>query len=145
MSNFEVHAGNARIYQLPKEKIEAERARMDAQADKGGNTAFLRDAPTPTHDGFLMVDQTLVNYLQTMVDAGGGQSVRLNWKGYRDTTSSGLGVIKLQDIWTKESGAFKDYKKNADLPTRQAATQASTQAPTQAPAEVDAFAEDIPF
>jgi hypothetical protein len=50
-------------------------------------------------------------------------------------------VIKLQDIWTKESGAFKDYKKNADLPTG----QAPTQAPTQAPAEVDAFAEDIPF
>jgi hypothetical protein len=139
MSNFEVHAGNARIYQLPKEKVEAERARMDAQAAKGGNTAFLADAPTPTHDGFLMVDQTLVNYLQTMVDAGEGQSVRLNWKGYRDTTSSGLGVIKLQDIWTKESGAFKDYKKNGDLPPLQAPVAQPAQA------EEDPFAEDIPF
>ena len=139
MSNFEVHAGNARIYQLPKEKVEAERARMDAQAAKGGNTAFLKDAPTPTHDGFLMVDQILVNYLQTMVDAGEGQSVRLNWKGYRDTTSSGLGVIKLQDIWTKESGAFKDYKKNDDLPAQRAPVAAPAQ-----PAE-DPFAEDIPF
>lgn len=139
MSNFEVHAGNARIYQLPKEKVEAERARMDAQAAKGGNTAFLKDAPTPTHDGFLMVDQILVNYLQSMVDAGEGQSVRLNWKGYRDTTSSGLGVIKLQDIWTKESGAFKDYKKNGDLPAQRAPVAAPAQ-----PAE-DPFAEDIPF
>lgn len=141
MSNFEVHAGNARIYQLPKEKVEAERARMDAQAAKGGNTAFLADAPTPTHDGFLMVDQTLVNYLKTMVDASDGQSVRLNWKGYRDTTASGLGVIKLQDIWTKEAGAFKDYKKNADLPPRQEANQA----PTPALEEADPFEEDIPF
>ena len=139
MSNFEVHAGNARIYQLPKEKIEAERARMDAQAAKGGNTAFLADAPTPTHDGFLMVDQTLVNYLQTMIDAGEGQSVRLNWKGYRDTTNSGLGVIKLQDIWTKESGAFKDYKKNGDLPPQRAAVAQPE------PAAEDPFAEDIPF
>ena len=142
MSNFEVHAGNARIYQLPKEKVEAERARMDAQAAKGGNTAFLADAPTPTHDGFLMVDQTLVNYLQTMVDAGEGQSVRLNWKGYRDTTSSGLGVIKLQDIWTKESGAFKAYKKNGDMPQQRAPAAQPAQ---PAPVEEDPFAEDIPF
>ena len=111
MANFEMSAGNGRLYKMSDEARAQERARMDAQAAKGGND-WLKSQDPHDYDGFFKVDQTYVNFLQAGLGASEESWIRVNLKGYKAKKQDGSPQLNMQDPYIKGVGTLKAFIKS---------------------------------
>lgn len=133
MANFEMSAGNGRLYPMSADAKAQERKRMDAKADEGGND-WLKTQDPHDYDGFFKVDQSYVNFLQAGLAAADDPWVRVNLKGYKSKKQDGSPQLNVQDPYIKGVGTLKNFMKGDAAPA------------PKAPAEADPFDdEDDPF
>ena len=97
MSNFEVHAGNGRLYKLTPEKKQKELDRLKVlREDKG--QAWATDDKAHDYDGFLQIGQNFIDWLQEGLNQSGNDLTRMNWKGKVVKTDNGA-VLQVRDAW----------------------------------------------
>jgi len=137
VANFEMSAGNGRLYPMSLDARARERERMDAKAAEGGND-WLKVQEPHDYDGFFKIDQSYVNFLQAGLAASDEPSVRVNLKGYKAKKQDGSPQLNMQDPYIKGVGTLKNFVKGS--------AAAPAAAPAPAPADDDPFDDDeAPF
>lgn len=138
MSNFEVHAGNGRLYKLTPEKKQKELDRLKVlREDKG--QAWATDDKAHDYDGFLQIGQNFIDWLQEGLNQSGNDLTRMNWKGKVVKTDNGA-VLQVRDAWI--GNGMMDLKQFTE-----SGGKVSGSKPKSAPSSDDDFLddEDIPF
>ena len=135
MANFEMSAGNGRLYPMSLDARAQERERMDAKAAEGGND-WLKVQEPHDYDGFFKVDQNYVNFLQAGLAASHDPSIRVNLKGYKAKKQDGTPQLNVQDPYIKGVGTLKNFIKGSGAPVA---------APAATPAADPFDDEDEPF
>ena len=143
MSNFEVNAGNMRVYQTSEEERAKERERMDKMGNENPNLSFLLKESPPDYNGFFKVDQTYIDYLQASLDSSPKDkidtngAIRVNFKGYKVAKNDGTPQLNLQDLFAHGAGTFKKFRDGGEKPPEK---KAAADTPP-----VDLEDDDLPF
>ena len=138
-NSFEVAAGNGRLYKLDPEKANAEQERLRVlREDKGHKWATPESAHS--YDGFLMINQEYINWLQEGLNQANAPTVRMNWKAHIAKMQSGIPCMHIKGSWF--GNGMPNLKDFVD-----AGGQVSSQKSKPKPAETPIFDEDedIPF
>tara|TARA_B110001450_G_C17489880_1_gene427838 strand:- start:303 stop:731 length:429 start_codon:yes stop_codon:yes gene_type:complete len=140
-TNFEVHAGNGRLYKLTPEKKQKELERLRVlREDKG--QAWATDDKCHDYDGFMQIGQSYINWLQEGLNQAGTETMRMNWKGKAVKTDSGY-VLQIKDSWI--GNGMVDLKQFTEAGGNVSAPQ-SAPAPQKTAAPVEDFLDDdLPF
>lgn len=142
MSNFEVHAGNGRLYKLTPEKKQGELDRLRVlREDKG--QAWATDEKAHDYDGFLQIGQNFIDWLQEGLNQSGNDLMRMNWKGKVEKTDNGA-VLHIKDAWI--GNGMMDLKKFTESGGKVSGSKQKSD-PKSAPSSDDDFLDDdeIPF
>jgi len=141
MSNFDVQAGNGRLYRLSEDKKAKELARLkDLRENKG--QAWAKDDVCHDYDGFLQIGQNYINWLQEGLNQAGTELMRMNWKA-KVNKDSGTPVLQISGAWI--GNGMMDLKQFTDSGGGTSAPS-STSAPQKPAASVDDFTDDdLPF
>jgi hypothetical protein len=140
MSNFDVQAGNGRLYRLSEDKKAKELARLkDLRENKG--QAWAKDDLCHDYDGFLQIGQNYINWLQEGLNQAGTELMRMNWKA-KVNKDSGTPVLQISGAWI--GNGMMDLKQFTDSGGTSAPSPSS--APQKPAAPVDDFTDDdLPF
>jgi len=139
MSNFEVQAGNGRLYKLTPEKKQKELDRLKVlREDKA--QAWATDDKAHDYDGFLQIGQNFINWLQEGLNQSGNDLMRMNWKGKVVKTDNGA-VLQVRDAWI--GNGMMDLKQFTESGANGSSIQA--QSKPQAPVEMFDEEDDLPF
>lgn len=141
MSNFDVQAGNGRLYRLSEDKKAKELARLkDLRENKG--QAWAKDDVCHDYDGFLQIGQNYINWLQEGLNQAGTELMRMNWKA-KVNKDSGTPVLQISGAWI--GNGMMDLKQFTDSGGGTSAPSPSS-APQKPAAPVDDFTDDdLPF
>lgn len=141
MSNFDVQAGNGRLYRLSEDKKAKELARLkDLRENKG--QAWAKDDLCHDYDGFLQIGQNYINWLQEGLNQAGTELMRMNWKA-KVNKDSGTPVLQISGAWI--GNGMMDLKQFTDSGGGTSAPSQSS-APQKPAAPVDDFTDDdLPF
>ena len=141
MSNFDVQAGNGRLYRLSEDKKAKELARLkDLRENKG--QAWAKDDVCHDYDGFLQIGQNYINWLQEGLNQAGTELMRMNWKA-KLNKDSGTPVLQISGAWI--GNGMMDLKQFTDSGGGTSAPS-STSAPQKTAAPVKDFLDDdLPF
>ena len=141
MSNFDVQAGNGRLYRLSEDKKAKELARLkDLHENKG--QAWAKDDVCHDYDGFLQIGQNYINWLQEGLNQAGTELMRMNWKA-KLNKDSGTPVLQISGAWI--GNGMMDLKQFTDSGGGTSAPS-STSAPQKTAAPVEDFLDDdLPF
>jgi len=141
MSNFDVQAGNGRLYRLSEDKKAKELARLkDLRENKG--QAWAKDDLCHDYDGFLQIGQNYINWLQEGLNQAGTELMRMNWKA-KVNKDSGTPVLQISGAWI--GNGMMDLKQFTDSGGGTSAPSPSS-APQKPAAPVDDFTDDdLPF
>ena len=141
MSNFDVQAGNGRLYRLSEDKKAKELARLkDLRENKG--QAWAKDDLCHDYDGFLQIGQNYINWLQEGLNQAGTELMRMNWKA-KLNKDSGTPVLQISGAWI--GNGMMDLKQFTDSGGGTSAPS-STSAPQKTAAPVEDFLDDdLPF
>jgi|TARA_B110000908_G_C10091215_1_gene374102 hypothetical protein len=141
MSNFDVQAGNGRLYRLSEDKKAKELARLkDLRENKG--QAWAKDDVCHDYDGFLQIGQNYINWLQEGLNQAGTELMRMNWKA-KLNKDSGTPVLQISGAWI--GNGMMDLKQFTDSGGGTSAPS-STSAPQKTAAPVEDFLDDdLPF
>ena len=136
MSNFEVNAGNGRLYKLSPDKKQKELDRLKVlREDKGQDWAT--DDKAHDYDGFLQIGQNFIDWLQEGLNQSSNDLMRMNWKGKVEKTDNGA-VLQIKDAWI--GNGMMDLKQFTE-----SGAKVSKGEPSAAPSSVDDFEDDLPF
>ena len=139
MSNFEVQAGNGRLYKLTPEKKQKELDRLKVlREDK--NQAWATDDKAHDYDGFLQIGQNFINWLQEGLNQSGNDLMRMNWKA-KVNKDSGSPVLQISGAWI--GNGMMDLKQFTESGANVSSSQA--QSKPQAPVEMFDEEDDLPF
>ena len=141
MSNFDVQAGNGRLYRLSEDKRAKQLAHFkDLRENKG--QAWATDDKCHDYDGFLQIGQNYINWLQEGLNQAGTELMRMNWKG-KVNKDSGTPVLQISGAWI--GNGMMDLKQFTDSGGGTSAPSPSS-APQKPAAPVDDFTDDdLPF
>ena len=137
---FEVQAGNGRLYKLAPEKKQMELARLATLREKG--QAWATDDKAHDYDGFLQIGQNLIDWLQEGLNQSGAETMRMNWKGHAEKTSTGAPCLHIKGAWLGNN--LPDLKAFTDSGAKPSAPQRAN-APTGQDPVADLPDDDIPF
>lgn len=139
MSNFDVQAGNGRLYRLAEDKKAKELARLKAlREDKG--QAWATDDKCHDYDGFLQIGQNFIDWLQEGLNKSGTDLMRMNWKG-KINKESGSPVLQVSGAWI--GNGMMDLKEFTESGAKVSAPSAPQK--HAAPAEDFLDDDDMPF
>tara|TARA_R110002050_G_scaffold193528_7_gene328527 strand:+ start:853 stop:1272 length:420 start_codon:yes stop_codon:yes gene_type:complete len=139
MSNFDVQAGNGRLYRLSEDKKAKELARLkDLRENKG--QAWAKDDLCHDYDGFLQIGQNFINWLQEGLNQSGNDLMRMNWKA-KVNKDSGSPVLQISGAWI--GNGMMDLKQFTESGANVSSSQA--QSKPQAPVEMFDEEDDLPF
>ncbi|MBJ33628.1 MAG: hypothetical protein CMC89_02765 [Flavobacteriaceae bacterium] len=140
MSNFEVQAGNARLFKLDAEKKQRELTRLKGLRETG--QAWATDDQCHDYDGFIKIDQQVIDYLSFSLEHG---QDRINWKGKIAKKLDGSPMLKIGDLWVGgEVPSFKKFKDSVPPSAPAKPPAEAVKPPTEAVVTED-FDDDIPF
>ena len=139
MSSFELSAGNGRLYPLTAQEKEAV-VESNKKRGKDYGQEWLMTKPANDFNGFIKIDQHVVDFMQAGVTASeqSGSECRVRFEGYRAKKQDGSPQLNLESAYIKDVGSLKKFD---------ASTVAQAPKAQSKPAETSMFDEDedIPF